>query len=342
MKNLNESQNQEIKESSGFGFFSKSKSSTLDDTNSLKEPTHHIKSFMKLLVSNSFRDTSEMIVDFIEGVKNGNYNDDIMKLSLHFHEFFNKFKKTLMASNQFRQAVDNDSTIMAVCIERVIFAKLSQIILNVIKKNKNDLKYSFKIYNLCWVNENHLQIPDKIMSNPNLIIQFCSAQSHLREMSVRNSPIGKLRLLTRCCRQLFTLIQAFELNRAASADDFFPLLVYTILKTNPTDVHSNIDFINYFGQRSILESGEYAYYFTSYTCAVQFIDKCEAKSFNVTETEFFENVESSKTEIEKTIQSVNKRMEELKKQRALLWQKTVAFRHSLLHGELMHKSYDIK
>ncbi|KAF0992313.1 hypothetical protein HZS_1831 [Henneguya salminicola] len=54
------------------------------------------------------------------------------------------------------------------------------------------------------------------------------------------------------------------------------------------------------------------------------------------------SLKSSKTEIEKTIQSVNKRMEELKKQRALLWQKTVAFRHSLLHGELMHKSYDIK
>lgn len=245
------------------------------------------KMFAKLLSTNAFFDINQAFYDYItKAMKCA--STDIKAISQNYHEFYDKIFSQLMLIAQFRQAIVEDAMVANACVERVVFNKLCNIWVNHIKKTRNDLTFSLKLHNLCWVTEEHLQVPRKIMSTPPMVIRFCAAQTALRDMTTRRTPSGKLRSLSRCCQALFSLIQDFELGRPPNADDFLPVLVYAIIKTNPSDLHSTIDFINEFGQRAQIEAGECAYYLTSLTCAVAFLDNCDGASFNISQDDFQE------------------------------------------------------
>ncbi|KAF1743155.1 hypothetical protein MXB_5722, partial [Myxobolus squamalis] len=269
---------------------------------------------------------------FVESIKTQQLTK-LETISGQYHDFYWKCKDQLLSNKSTREAFDNDPGPMGVCIERLVFTKLSESLMNIIKTNNDDLKFSCKIYHLCWVTESHLEIPNVVSSSPKRTILFCSAQASMRQIAERISPTGKLRALSRSCAQIFNLIQEVDLKTPACADDFFPLLVYTILKTNPPHIHSHIDFINLFCQKSAIETGQCAYYFTSFKCAVEFIDKCDGKSFNISPALFQENIEASKSEIELTIEAVNIRLENLSKQRSCLWKRVTSFRQNFNFGE---------
>jgi len=52
-------------------------------------------------------------------------------------------------------------------------------------------------------------------------------------------------------------------NSLASADDYLPAFIYIVLKTNPTMLYSNINFITRFAFEKRILQGEHAYHFCS-------------------------------------------------------------------------------
>eukprot|EP00039_Didymoeca_costata_P011494 m.161865 g.161865 ORF g.161865 m.161865 type:complete len:870 (-) comp15192_c0_seq20:1020-3629(-) len=102
-----------------------------------------------------------------------------------------------------------------------------------------------------------------------------AAQEALLRMNAYKSPADKLSCIVQCCSSLMELLQLG--GRSAGADDFFPLLVFVILKANPPDLLATIQFINFFG-RSAITSGEGSYWFAQFQTAVTFIQSIDDRT----------------------------------------------------------------
>lgn len=69
-------------------------------------------------------------------------------------------------------------------------------------------------------------------------------------------------------------------DRPVSADEYLPILVYILLRANPPELQSNIDYISSFrGRRRMI--GEGAYFFTHLSGAVYFIETLDASMLSI-------------------------------------------------------------
>lgn len=99
-----------------------------------------------------------------------------------------------------------------------------------------------------------------------------TAQKTLLRMNSYKTPSDKLQSIVECCT---TLMELLQLNgKSAGADDFFPLLVFVILKANPPNLLATIQYINFFGG-SAINSGEGSYWFAQFQTAVTFIQSID-------------------------------------------------------------------
>lgn len=99
-----------------------------------------------------------------------------------------------------------------------------------------------------------------------------AAQQALLRMNAYKTPADKLQCIVQCCTTLMELLQLG--GKSAGADDFFPLLVFVILKANPPNLLATIQFINFFGG-SAINSGEASYWFAQFQTAVTFVQSID-------------------------------------------------------------------
>eukprot|EP00053_Salpingoeca_punica_P015503 m.143164 g.143164 ORF g.143164 m.143164 type:complete len:929 (+) comp16734_c0_seq2:49-2835(+) len=99
-----------------------------------------------------------------------------------------------------------------------------------------------------------------------------AAQKALMRLNAYKTPVDKLKCVVECCMTVMDLLQ--WTGKSAGADDFFPVLVYVILKANPPNLLSTLQYVNFFGEAQIA-SGENSYWWTQFCTAVHFIQSID-------------------------------------------------------------------
>ncbi|OBA25696.1 hypothetical protein HANVADRAFT_53738 [Hanseniaspora valbyensis NRRL Y-1626] len=143
---------------------------------------------------------------------------------------------------------------------------------------------NLEIYNLTEVNADMLNKFFKVFNR------------ELWKMGKFRSPRDKLVCLLNSCKIIFSYLKKIG-NKGLTADDFMPLLIYSVLKLPALDSEnyfllSTASYIDNFRQANFLK-GEESYYLMSFQGALQFILELNEENmfekFKVKDTEFFTN-----------------------------------------------------
>ncbi|CUS14862.1 unnamed protein product [Tuber aestivum] len=162
-----------------------------------------------------------------------------------------------------------------------------------------------------WVREEHLDIQDAVTEESGR--KFLDlAVNEMTKMGSYRAPRDKVICVLNCCKVIFgefirklfggveMLIGGLGLLRHSggdeSADKFVPLLIYVVLKANPANLVSNVQYILRFRNPDKL-NGEAGYYLSSLMGAIQFIEGLDRSSLTITDEEFESNVEAAVAQI---------------------------------------------
>ncbi|KAH3762636.1 vacuolar protein sorting-associated protein 9A [Pelomyxa schiedti] len=166
------------------------------------------------------------------------------------------------------------------CLEKYVMDKLySRVFAPAVDTNK-DIHLFETISKLAFILPEHLDIPPSNVNEPALT----KCGEILFQLMSARSPLSKILVIIECCRKLFG-----TLPKSAGADDFLPVLIYTLLRVNPPGLHSNIQYIvNFRAQdKMITEAG---YYVVSLYNALAFVESIDASSLTIDPIVFDKNI----------------------------------------------------
>ncbi|KAK0528376.1 hypothetical protein OC834_004069 [Tilletia horrida] len=146
-----------------------------------------------------------------------------------------------------------------------------------------------------WIRPEHLDIP--VGEHTAGFVEF--AAQELLKMNNYKAPRDKLICILNCCKVIFGMIR--HMATSESADSFVPALIYVVLKANPDNLVSNVEYISRFRSPDRLSS-ESGYYLSSLrpnflqAGAISFVETMDHTSLtNVTQEEMERNVDAAVT-----------------------------------------------
>ena len=161
---------------------------------------------------------------------------------------------------------------------------------------EGDKLLSERIKQLDFIRPEHLDITD----SPYNQVTFELAKKEFMKMNDFKAPRDKLICILNCCKIIFNLLDhRSKDNKPAGADEFLPILIYTILIANLPNLHSNIQYIQRFRNPSKMSS-EAGYYFTNVVCAREFIENLDSSKLTITEEDFERQLEENRKRMEMT------------------------------------------
>ncbi|RKP09183.1 hypothetical protein THASP1DRAFT_7808, partial [Thamnocephalis sphaerospora] len=145
-----------------------------------------------------------------------------------------------------------------------------------------------KIQIFRWIKEEHLDIPTT--ANNESYFEFAQKACwclllELLKMNNYRAPRDKLICILNCCIVIFSMFRGAVLGEAAGADKFLPILIYVVIKANPEQLVSNVQYISRFRHPSRLES-EAGYYLTNLMGVISFLERMDASSLSISREEF--------------------------------------------------------
>lgn len=149
-----------------------------------------------------------------------------------------------------------------------------------------------------WLSEEHLDVP--VGDHSRGFIEFSIQE--LLKINHYKAPRDKLICILNCCKVIFGMIR--HLSTQENADTFIPVLIFVVLRANPENLISNVEYISRFRNPDRLSS-ESGYYLSSLMGAISFIETMDYTSLsNITQEEFERRVEEAVSNLDEPEPSV--------------------------------------
>ena len=97
-----------------------------------------------------------------------------------------------------------------------------------------------------------------------------SAQTELGQLAAFKTPKDKVACVVRCCQTIMNLLSLSQAKSSVpAADDFLPVLVFVVVKANPANLLSTVQYVeSFYGNRL---GGEDHYWWMQFVAAIEFI-----------------------------------------------------------------------
>jgi len=240
--------------------------------------------FRERLKHHSAKGLSEKLLKFVSSFPSGLSRQDAAD---RIHSFLTRAQDEMFSEVvAFAEDVDEEGRAEAAeALEKFLLSRLYQKIFATDPADQaEDSKLRERFASLSWVSFDHLGIPPM---DPSLLTL---ALNELRRVDSYKAPRDKLVIILNATRVINdvlkrTLEDSGAIGRPLSADDFLPLLIYSVLKAAPDRLHSNVEFVAAFRHPSRL-NGEDAYFLTALQSATAFVRDASPKVLEVSEEEF--------------------------------------------------------
>lgn len=235
--------------------------------------------------------------EFVKNIKNfiislSNNAPDPERDSASIQEFFSNMEANFRAHPLWAGRTEQELDSAGEGLEKYIMTKLFT---RVFASHPDDIKTDNEFNRKSslvqqFIRPEHLEIQPSYQSQT-----WLPAQKELEKINTYKAPRDKLACILSCCKVISNLM--FNISVSANenppgADDFFPVLIYVIIKANPPQFHSNLMYIQRYRNKSRLV-GEAAYVFTNMLSAESFILNIDAKALSMDENEFSRDMESA-------------------------------------------------
>ncbi|XP_038059266.1 rab5 GDP/GTP exchange factor-like isoform X2 [Patiria miniata] len=241
--------------------------------------------FLKMLNRPAAQDLNKQCRLFVEKIQRATHLS-VDEQSEMVQDFYAAMGERIKSHVAFKGSSQDQLEGMLDNIEKVIMTRLYRTLFcpPYTDDEQKDLAVQNRIRRLRWILPAMLDaVIDE--SSPRVRELIERAQTDLIEVNSRRAPIDKLSCIVRCSKNIFKIISLSQ-DAPASADDYLPAIIYMVLKANPPQLHSNIQYITRFANPSRLMQGEAGYYFTNACCAISFIENLDAQSLSLTQEEY--------------------------------------------------------
>uniref|UniRef100_A0A0K0G1S1 Rab5 GDP/GTP exchange factor n=1 Tax=Strongyloides venezuelensis TaxID=75913 RepID=A0A0K0G1S1_STRVS len=198
----------------------------------------------------------------------------------------NVWNKLLKTANELRNTMHLDINECISIVERVVCVRCYDILFgNSSEEEVADLSLQDRIRSLYWVNYGFLDTELNFSKN-NVRDLIDEAVAKVIDVNVFKSTEEKLASLIEGCRKILEALKQSRDGVPASADEFLPGLIYVILRANPPLIQSNLKFISRFAHENRIIKGESGYYFTNFSCAIEYIKNMNCESLKMDQDVF--------------------------------------------------------
>lgn len=242
-------------------------------------PPNSYAAFRNRLKHHSARPVISQVQAFVSNFQEGQSRPEA---ATRVHKFLTKTQEWMCSQSVVfaAEADEEGKTNAAEGLEKFLLSRLHATLFTMNPEDQfEDAKLRRHIAGLHWVEFRHLGIPPVDKSLLDLAVV------NLQKMDDFKAPRDKLVCVLNACHVISdvlkrTLAEQGAVGRPLSADDFLPLLIFSVLMANPPRLHSNLEYITHFRHPTRLV-GEDAYFLTSLQSAVAFVRDAGPKVLDI-------------------------------------------------------------
>ena len=193
-------------------------------------------------------------------------------------DFIEAMREHFQAHPSWRNDTEEKLASSIQCLEKYIMSRIGDVAFKVTAEHADDEALARRMQLLQFLTPGNLEIPSSLQND----MISALAISELRKINGYRTPVEKLLCVEKCSAVIFRALTLEKMKSAGSeqtgafgADDFFPLFLFAVLKSNVPKLCSNASYIQNFTSPQRL-MGLSGYVLVAFRSAIEFIQTCDS------------------------------------------------------------------